>query len=735
MAFPFYRQFDEMDCGPTCLRMISKHHGRSYSLQTLRQLSDTTREGSSLLNLSNAGEKLGFRTVGAKISFEQLEELPLPAVIHWDKKHFVVVYKVKKNKVFIADPAFGKSTYTRQQFIAKWIGNNADENTKGGLILIFEPTPEFYEKDLKNPETENNKGGLSFLLDYIRSYKRYVVQLAFGILAGSILQLIFPFLTQSIVDTGIRSQKINFIYLILMAQMFLFIGKMTIDIIQNWILLHLSTRINVSLISDFFIKLTNLPISFFDVKMTGDIMQRIEDHQRIDRILTSGSLNVLFSVFSVLVFGIVLCYYSPTILLIFLAGSSIFFGWIFFFMKKRKELDHKNFHLLSEENSKVMELINGMQEIKLHNAEKKKRWSWEYVQARLFKVKVKSLALYNKQTSGAMFFNESKNILITAYAAQLVITGHITLGMMLSISYIIGQLNSPLMRMVEFVYQLQDARLSLERLKEIHHHKSEDENLQNQMSVPELGSIKIDKLSFRYKGSRQNLFTDLSLEIPRNKTTAIVGASGSGKTTLMKLLMKFYEPDGGNIKIGYQDMNAISNKQWRDHFGAVMQDGFIFNDSILENIIVGDDEIDKAKLLRSVEVANIKEFIQGLALNFNTRIGQDGIGLSGGQKQRILIARAVYKNPDFIFFDEATSALDANNEREITENLQQFLKDKTAVIIAHRLSTVKHADKIVVLDNGKIIEEGSHYDLIEKRGAYFNLVKNQLELEKITNYA
>ena len=735
MRFPNYRQYDIMDCGPTCLRIIAKYYGKSYSLKVLRDLSDTTREGSSLSSISEAAEQIGFKTIGARISFEQLEELPLPAIVFWEKKHFVVIYKITKKKVYISDPGFGLTSFSREEFIEKWIGNNASIQTKEGLVLLFETTPDFYEN---TPEKSNEKpkNEISFLANYLKPYKGYGVQVVIGLLVASLLQLIFPFLTQNIVDIGINGNNLNFIHLILIAQLFLFVGKLCVDILQNWLLLHMSSRINISLISDFFIKLTMLPIAYFDTKMTGDLMRRIEDHQKIERVLTSGAIRVLFPSINLVVFSFVLWHYNVNIVLMFVIGSILFFAWVLFFMNKRKELDHKTFDLYSEEKSKIMELINGMQEIKLHNSERKKRWSWEYIQARMFKIKVKSLALYNKQNTGSMFINEVKNIIITAYAAQLVLMGEITLGMMLSISFIIGQLNGPLLAMVDFIYQYQDAKLSLGRLKEIHDKDSENVAMASKSNVvPKKGDIVVKDLSFRYRGTKNFLFQNLNLTIPRNKVTAIVGASGSGKTTLMKLLMKFYEPNAGEIYINHKPLNNINNHAWRNEFGAVMQEGFIFDDSIAENIGIGEDMIDVDKLVRSVELANIREFIEELPLGYNTKIGQQGVGLSGGQKQRILIARAIYKNPNFILFDEATSALDANNEKKITENLNEFFKEKTAVIIAHRLSTVKNADKIVVLHQGEIVEEGTHAELIEEAGAYYNLVKNQLELEKINSHA
>jgi ATP-binding cassette subfamily B protein len=541
----------------------------------------------------------------------------------------------------------------------------------------------------------------------------------------------FPFLTQSIVDVGIQNQNLAFIYLVLIAQIMLFCGRIGIEIIRSWILLHLSTRINISLVSDFFIKLMKLPISFFDTRMTGDMIQRINDHKRIELLLTNSSLSTLFSLINIVIFSFVLAFYNWKIFVIFLIGSILYIVWIIFFLKKRKELDHKNFAQESEEQSKVIELINGMQEIKLHNAERQKRWGWEFVQIKIFKLRMKALALEQFQTVGSSFINQLKDILISFTSASLVIKGDITLGMMLSIQYIIGQLNSPLVQLVSFIRQAQDAKISIERLSEIHDKEDEEPADEERLHDFDLDNIYINNLGFRYSGSYEPVIKDLSFMIPVNKTTAIVGASGSGKTTLMKLLMKFYEPNQGEIKLGAVNFNDISQRAWREKCGVVMQDGYIFNDSIANNIAVGEDNIDKEKLINAVKIANIKEFIENLPLRYNTKIGNEGIGISGGQKQRLLIARAVYKNPSFIFFDEATSALDANNEKTIMENLNIFFKNRTAIIIAHRLSTVKKANQIIVIENGGILEQGSHDELLNNKGAYYNLVKNQLEMEKL----
>ena len=724
--FPFYKQLESKDCGPTCLKIIAKHYKKTVSIQQLRSISETTRAGSSLLGLSDASENLGFRSLGIKITLERLKEVPLPCILHWNKNHYTVLYKIKKDVFYLSDPAHGLLKYNKAEFLKHWIGNNAKDQTEEGITLLIEPTAKFYDSDF---EKDRSEFGFKFLSKYIFKYKQFLWQLVIGLIAVSLLQLIFPFLTQSIVDVGIKNQDVHFVYLILFAQLALFIGRTSIEVIRSWILLHLSTRINISLVSDFFIKLMNLPIAFFDTRMTGDILQRINDHKRIESILTTSSLSVLFSMVNLVVFSLVLAYYNLTLFGIFLTGSFLYFLWIIIFLKKRKDLDYKRFSEVSHEQSKVIELINGMQEIKLHNAEKQKRWGWEFVQARLFKVSIESLALEQYQSVGSGFINEVKNILITVLSAKLVIDGDITLGMMLAISYIVGQLNSPIAQLINFIREVQDAKISLDRLSEIHNKEDEEQrDVEKITDIPLASNIQLSKVSFRYIGSDQLVLQDLDLEIPANKITAIVGVSGSGKTTLMKLLLKFYEPINGQIKLGNYDLLNISQKTWRYECGIVMQEGYIFNDTIANNIAVSVDFIDKERLAHAVDVANIKEFIESLPLSYNTKIGMEGVGISAGQKQRLLIARSVYKNPNFLFFDEATSSLDANNEKVIMEKLNIFFKNKTVIVIAHRLSTVKNADQIVVLDKGRIVEVGNHKELVSRKGNYYNLVKNQLEL-------
>lgn len=725
--FPHYIQHDVMDCGPTCLRMVADFYGKRYSLEGLREKSFITREGVSMLGISEAAEKIGFRSICVQVGYEKLKEAPLPCIIHWNQQHFVVVYKLNDKHVWVADPGAGKLKYTKEEFCNCWLSSRKDEEDTG-VALLLEPTPEFYT--IEDEGDEVNRKGFSFLYSYLRPYRGLVGQLLLGLLLGSMIQLMLPFLTQSVVDFGINNQNLGFIYLVLIAQLMLSFSSSAVEFIRGWILLHLGTRINIALISDFLIKLMKMPISYFDNKMTGDILQRINDHKRIQDFLTGSSLSVIFSVFNIIIFGIVLLVYSGMIFLIFMGGSALYVAYVWLFMKKRAELDHKRFAQQSANQSTVVQLVNGMQEIKLSACEQQKRWEWERIQAKLFKVNIKSLALRQYQDSGAVLINQSKNLLITALVASLVVKGEMTLGMMLSVQYIIGQLNSPVNELIAFARDMQDARLSMNRLSEVRDKPDEEDPTRELLrEIPEGKEIRLQNLNFKYDPlSEYPTLDNVSLVIPPGKQTAIVGMSGSGKTTLVKLLLGFYPPASGDIFIGDIPLGSYSIREWRKRCGVVMQDGFIFSDSIAGNIAPGVERIDKKKLRHAAEVANIHDFIEELPLGYNTKIGQEGHGLSQGQKQRILIARAVYKDPEFIFFDEATNALDANNERTIMNNLQTFFKGRTSVVVAHRLSTVRNAEQIIVIEQGKIAETGAHETLIALEGRYYQLVKNQLEL-------
>ncbi len=732
-SFPLYRQLDSRDCGPACLRMIASYYGKNYSLQKLREMCFINRSGVSLLGISEAAEQLGFRTMGARLSWEQLSlEAILPCIVHWRQNHFVIVYKitVKRTKTFVwvADPAQGLIKYTLIEFTKNWISHQNDGESQG-IALLLEPSPEFFKRE----DEKQDKSSIRFMFKYLHPHGKFLVQVFAAMLLGSLLLLLAPFLTQSVVDNGIGNQDLNFVTLILIAQLVLMISRTSVDFIRSWLLLHISTRINVSLISDFLIKLMKLPIGFFDSKMIGDIMQRIDDHTRIQNFLTGSSVNILFSMVNLIIFGLVLCIYSLKITVIFLVGSTIYFIWVWAFLKKRREIDFKRFAQMASNQSNLYQLITGMQEIKLNNCERQKRWKWERIQARLFKINIQGLALNQWQQAGAMFFNETKNIIITFFAASAVIKGDMTLGMLMSVQYIIGQLNAPIEQMIGFMQAAQDAKISVERLGEIHNKKDENSAEADKLAyLPPNKDIQINNLWFQYEGpDSEMVLKEINLTIPQGKTTAIVGTSGSGKTTLIKLLLGFYNPSKGEIKAGGVHLNDFNCNFWRSKCGAVMQDGFIFSDTITENIAPGDENIGKAKLLKAVQVANIYDFINELPLGFNTIIGQEGSGISQGQRQRLLIARAVYKNPEYIFFDEATNSLDAKNERIIMKNLEDYFRQgepKTVVIVAHRLSTVKKADQIVVLEKGEIVEIGTHEELTMNKSYYYELVKNQLEL-------
>jgi ATP-binding cassette subfamily B protein len=706
--------------------MVTGFYKRNFSLETLRKRCYITREGVSFLGLSEAADSLGFRTLGVKIPFSKLEEnVPLPCIVHWRQKHFVVVYKIRKDKIWVADPAFGLVKYDRAEFLANWSGGMA-EGEHIGLVLIIEPTPALFQSE----DEEKKSAGFIFLWKYFRLYRKYINQLLLGLLLGSAIQLIIPFLTKSVIDIGLNNSDVGFIYLVLFAQLALVTGRMSVEFIRSWLLLHIGTRVNVAIVSGFLQKLMSLPVAYFDTKLTGDILQRIDDNNRIEEFLTSASLSILFSLFNLVVFGIVLAVYNIKILLLFLAGTVLYILWVSLFMKSRAQLDHQRFRQLSANNTRLINIVNGMQEIKLTQSELGRRWEWENLQAVIFRLRVKGLSLLQYQAAGATLINEVTNILITLLSALAVLKGDMTLGEMLAVQFIIGQLNVPVNQLINFFRISQDAKLSLDRLSEIHSMEDEDAGPDMKVSkMPEKRDIYINNLSFQYEGPRSPFaLKDIDLVIKENKVTAIVGMSGSGKTTLLKMILGFYQPVTGEILIGDTRLDNLSVRTWREKVGVVMQDGFIFPDTIASNIAPGFGEIDSDRLVKAAEIANIRGFIESLPLGYNTKIGANGHGLSEGQKQRLLIARIVYKDPDIILFDEATNSLDASNERVIVENLGDFYIGKTVVVVAHRLSTVRDADKIVVMDGGRIAETGTHDSLIEKRGVYFNLVKNQLEL-------
>lgn len=729
--FKCFIQHDSMECGIASLAMVCHHYGLHCPIKRLAEMCPATHEGVSLKGLNDTARELGFETICAKTTVESLITGPLPTILYWRQKHFVVLHKIKNNKLFyIADPAKGNCKYSLNDIEKYWANSISECNSLNkGIVMFLSPGKTFNEikQQYDNADTNSHKA-IGFILNYIKPYNKHLLLIIVGLIVGCLLQLIMPFMTQSIVDIGIRHNDISLIWLILLGELMIVCGRTATDFVRRWLLLHISMRVNLSLVRDFFIKLLKLPMSFFDNKLMGDLLQRIEDHSRVQSFLTNQMLNAVFSTLSFIIFGIVLLIYSQLIFYIFLAGSAIYGVWISIFLRKRKVLDYDLFGMKSVNNNKTYQFITAIQEIKLQGCEQRRCKDWEKVQVDLFKIQLKVLKLQQTQEAGSIFINEVKNIIITVLAATAVIQGEMTLGAMLAIQYIIGQLNSPVEQLMSFIYSLQDVNISLERINEIHNGRTEEMKYINATGFDSEKSICITNISFKYDPhALKNTLEDISFQIPEGQVTAIVGASGSGKTTLIKLLLGYYKITSGVISISGRNINDYNLKWWRYRCGVVMQDGVIFSDSIARNIAV-EGEIDIDRLEKAARLAKIHDYVMQLPLKYDTIIGSDGAGLSQGQKQRFLIARAVYKNPDFIFLDEATNALDAKNERAIVENLEKFFKKRTVIIVAHRLSTVKNANNIIVMDNGRIVETGNHYSLIRRKGVYFNLVKNQLEL-------
>lgn len=731
MKRPVVIQHDAMQCGIACLAIIAKYYGKKYSLARIESLCHATTEGVSMKAISDAATAMGLRNVVGRTTLTSLSDDRLPAILHWNQRHFVVLLKAggKGKKYVVSDPARGIMRYDEETFSEHWLSTAAD-GTDRGIAMFIAPSDDFLKDRGNYCQNDHQRRSLSMLLGYLMHYQAYLIQIFLGLLLGCALQLAMPFLTQAIVDLGIKNENIGIIWLILIGELMIVAGRTATEFIRSWLLMHISMRINISLVSDFFIKLLKLPMSFFDTKLLGDLMQRMNDHSRVQAFLTGQTLNVVFSSLSFIVFGIVLMIYDMTIFAVFIAGSAVYGVWIVTFLHRRKIIDYELFERQATNQNKTYQFVTAMQEIKLQDCERRRRWEWEDAQADLFEAQLKSLRLQQSQEAGSIFINEVKNIIITVVAATAVINGQMTLGAMLAVQYIIGQLSSPVTQLMGFIYSLQDVKISLERINEIHEAKNEVDDIHpGRQKFDGDKTISMSGASFRYDHhALVKTIDNVSLQIPAGKVTAIVGASGSGKTTLLKLMLGYYPTESGKIEIAADNIGNYNIKWWRKQCGVVMQDGVIFSESIARNIAVDDGEIDSERLEHAARIACIHDYVMSLPLRYDTMIGRDGIGLSQGQKQRVLIARAVYKNPAFIFLDEATNALDANNERMIVENLSQFYRGRTVVIVAHRLSTVRNADQIIVIEKGRVAECGNHKALIAKRGLYYNLVKNQLEL-------
>ncbi|MBS0028145.1 peptidase domain-containing ABC transporter [Chitinophaga sp. 22321] len=725
--FPCDRQLDLMDCGPACLKMIAKHYGKYYSLQFLRDKCGITKEGVSFHDISYAGEQIGLRTLSLKCTVKDLvERIPLPVIVHWDNSHFMVVYKTNPGAgtIYTSDPAKGYVKYSSADFAEKWVKPG---KANVGVLMAMEPQSEFYED--QQEEARVQRKTLSSFLNYFRPYKKSFFHLCVIMIIVTLLQALLPFISKAMIDVGIQTHDISFLNIVLLANIVIYLSILISNVARDWILLHVTSRVNVALISDYLNKLMRLPISFFENKLTGDILQRANDHERIRNFVMNNSLSMLFSTITFAIFSVVLLIYSKIVFGIFIAGSLLYVIWVMGFLQLRKKLDWQYFELTSKNQSYWVETIEAIQDIKINNYEQPKRWKWETIQAKLYKINTKSLNVNNLQNSGAQFIDSVKNLVIVFYCARAVIDGQITFGVMISTQFIIGMLNAPVAQFIGFMMNYQLAKISFLRLNEIQ--QLEDEHMhvgENPVDLPDKKGITLQNVYFQYTPHGEAILKGINLVIPEKKVTAIVGDSGSGKTTLLKLILRLFKPSHGEILLGSMNINNISLKQWRNKCGAVMQDGKIFNDTILNNIVLDDEKIDYGRLKRALETANIAQEIERLPLGYQTKMGEQGRGLSGGQKQRVLIARALYKDPDFLFFDEATNSLDSLNEQKIVEALDNVFKDKTVVVIAHRLSTIRKADQIVVMQDGAIVEIGNHNGLMQQKGRYYQLIQSQLDL-------
>lgn len=706
-----------------CLRSVARHHGKIVSLQTLRSKEKVNQGPTNLRNIAETAEQIGFRARCVEMDYSTLvKDTPLPCIIKWNGHGFVVVSAIVQNQIAIG---VDKETVTvsTSEFCKNWL----PEGEMDGVVLLLEATPEFYNEP--GEEEEKHSGSFSWLYGYLKKYPKLIRQLCIGILIGTVLKLLPPFLTQSIVDVGINNNNIDFIYLILIAQLMLMVGRNSMEAVRGWLLLHVSTRVSISLLTDFIAKIMRLPMAFFTEKSLGDVMQRVEDQKRVEVFLSTQLSNILFSIVNIVIYTAIFAIYDGFIFGIFLGATLLYITWINLFMRKRRDLDAKRFEMAAQERDKLVQIVQGMPDIKLANAEMPKRWDWEMLRAKLFRQNMRTLALSQTQQIGGLIINESKNILITFLSAKAVLDGNLSVGAMLAVQQMLGQTNSPIEQLVLYMQQWQDARMSMERLNEVHKMPDEEANEQNKIQqLPAERSLVLRNISFKYPKTNTKVLRDIKLFIPQGKTTAIIGSSGSGKTTLLKMLLKYHEPTSGETMLGNTDLRNISSHAWRSQCGVVASDGFVFSDTFLQNIALGADEVDFERVKMAARVANIHEYIENQPMGYHSPIGGESGGLSQGQKQRLLIARAVYKDPEYLFLDEGTNALDTQNQNIIMQNLREYFKGRTMVVVAHRLSTIRHADQIVVIEKGSIVEKGSHDELIALQGRYFELLTSQLEM-------
>lgn len=721
--FPTEYQMDAMDCGPASLKMVAKYFGRYYSLQYLRDKCGITKEGVSLLGISTAAESIGLHTVAIKCTIADLMiKVPFPVIVHWNENHFVVVYHADKKHVWVSDPIKGHVKYTMQEFRASWYLKDQDK----GVLLALEPTSDF---KLSKQDKDQVKDSFLSMLRYFIPYKRQFLLIFFVMMVVTLLQAILPFISKAVIDIGISTSDVTFINMVLVGNITILLCIMVFNVVRDWILMHITARVNIALISDYLVKLMKLPVTFFENKLLGDILQRAQDHERIRAFIMNNSLSLIFSVFTFFIFSIILLIYNEAIFFIFIVGSILYVLWVLLFLKIRKKLDWQYFELISRNQSYWVETVSAIQDIKIYNYERSRRWKWEEIQARLYHVNKRVLTVTNIQNLGAQFIESIKNMAITFFCATAVIKGDITFGVLISTQFILGMLNGPLLQFIGFIVSAQYAKISFLRMNEIRQLEDEDELLSvgTTTILPENKSLILNNVMFQYAQHLPMVLKNINLIIPENKVTAIVGSSGCGKSTLLKLLVRLYKPSYGTVNMGGMNVTALNLRTWRELCGVVMQDGKIFNDTIKNNIVLDDEHVDEAKLIKCSQTAQIKNEIDQLPKGFDTMIGEQGRGLSGGQRQRLLIARALYRNPRYLFLDEATNSLDTLNEKKIVQALGSAFENRTVIIIAHRLSTIRNAHQIVVMDKGQIVEIGNHKALMEHKGRYYDLVISQNE--------
>ena len=732
-SFPFQQQYDEMDCGAACLRMVARYHGQAYPMEQLKDWMQPGADGVSIDDITTVAEQIGLRTLTAQLSYDRLaDDIPLPAIVWWQESHFVVVYAINAKKVTVADPAIGKIELPRAEFEESFVNDRIDA-TEVGTVILLETTPTFLAADTASDiEVVARPSGYRFIWQYLRDYKGLLWNLALGVVLWCVLTAIFPFLIRAVVDQGIDAQDFDFVLLVLGAWAVLFASQLSVEYVRSWIVLHLGSRINIRLLSDFLMRLLRMPLRFFDRRRTGDLLQRIYDNERVERLLTTDSLLTIFSAITLLVFALILFVFDVVIAVVFILFTVAYFGWVLLFQRRRKALDHRRHDRALDNYNQTLELIGGIADIKLANAEQRKRWAWENTEARLFNLGVQYTRVEQLQRLGTRFFNESKNILITVLAAKAVIDGLMSLGELVAIQYILGQLNAPTNQLIGFIWSLQDASVSLERMREVYESEEREDVVDKVAILPEQRDLILDDVYFRYGGAGSPaVLRGLDLLLPEGSTTAIVGSSGSGKTTLLKLLLNIYQPDRGSVRLGDIDLRNVRDHEWRARCGAVLQDGYLFSDTVARNVALGFERIDQARLIYACKTAHIQQFVEQLPLAYDTPIGPSGTGLSEGQRQRLLLARAVYKDPAYLFLDEATNALDAFTETVVLDKLEPFLRGRTAVIVSHRLPTVRRADQIVVLEDGEIVESGSHRQLMARQGTYYRMVNTQQNIDAV----